>query len=271
MAGISAQDVEDIKAEGFEMTSTKGWIVGLYPNSTDPNSPLADIRVRRAIDHAIDKQELADGLGYGYSRPCDQVFLRESGGWSPDVVGYPFDLDEAKRLLTEAGYPDGFPAKLLMVEFMELDAPIAIQDMLKKNINVEIEFDRVSMAQLSFQIATPPGWDQGWAFGASPEATGSDPGNVLINGTLNNNTTWVGMWQPPELLELAKAAASETDSEKRMKMYQELSKKQIDEYAQCTNLYDLTFFSAVSPRVKGHTVGQFGAGTFAFSFAWIEE
>ena len=271
MAGIAAQDVEDIKAEGFEMTSTKGWIVGLYPNSTDPNSPLADIRVRRAIDHAIDKQELADGLGYGYSRPCDQVFLRESGGWSPDVVGYPFDLDEAKRLLTEAGYPDGFPAKLLMVEFMELDAPIAIQDMLKKNINVEIEFDRVSMAQLSFQIATPPGWDQGWAFGASPEATGSDPGNVLINGTLNNNTTWVGMWQPPELLELAKAAASETDQEKRMAMYRELSKKQIDEYAQCTNLYDLTFFSAVSPRIKGHTVGQFGAGTFAFTFAWIEE
>ncbi len=270
MAGIQAQDLEDIEASGFEVTSTKGWILGLYPDSNTPDSPLADIRVRRAIDHAIDKQELADGLGYGYSRPCDQVYLRESGGWSPDVVGYPFDVAKAKKLLTEAGYPDGFKTKFIMVEFMDLDAPIAIQDMLKRNINVELEFDRVSMAQLSFQIATPPGWE-GFAFGASPEMTGSDPGNVLVNGTLNNNTTWVGMWQPPELLALAKEAASETDSDKRMAIYQEISKRQIDEYAQCTNLYDLTFFSAVNPMVKGHTVGQMGFGAFAFTFAWIEE
>jgi len=149
---------------------------------------------------------------------------------------------------------------------MDLDAPIVIQDILKRNINVELEFDRVSMAQLSFQIATPPGWE-GFAFGASPESTGSDPGNVLVNGPLNNNTTWVGMWQPPELLELAKLAAGETDAEKRMAMYREISKKMIDEYAQCCNLYDLTFFSAVNPRVKGHTVGQFGFGAFAFTFA----
>lgn len=269
-AGIQPQDVDDIKAEGFQMTSTKGWIVGLYPDSNTPDSPLADIKVRRAIDHAIDKELLAEGLGYGYSRPCDQVFLRESGGWSPDVVGYPYDLEKAKALLTEAGYPDGFKAKFLMVEFMTLDAPIAIQDMLKRNINVELEFDRVSMAQLSFQIATPPGWE-GFAFGASPEMTGSDPGNVLVNGTLNNNTTWVGMWQPPDLLELAKKAAAETDAEKRMAIYREISKKQIDEYAQCINLYDLTFFTAVAPRVKGHTVGQFGFGAFAYTFAWLEE
>ncbi len=270
MTGVAAQDVEDIKASGFEMTSTKGWIVGLYPDSNTPDSPLADIRVRRAIDYAIDKQALADGLGYGYSRPCDQVFLRESAAWNPDVVGYPFDIAKAKELLTEAGYPDGFKTKFIMVEFMDLDAPIAIQDMLKKNINVELEFDRVSMAQLSFQIATPPGWE-GFAFGASPEATGSDPGNVLVNGPLNNNTTWVGMWQPSDLLELAKQAAGETDAEKRMAMYREISKKMIDDYAQCCNLYDLTFFTAVNPRVKGHNVGQYGFGTFAFTFAWLEE
>jgi len=46
MTGVAAQDVEDIKATGFEMTSTKGWIVGLYPDSNTPESPLADIRVR---------------------------------------------------------------------------------------------------------------------------------------------------------------------------------------------------------------------------------
>jgi len=269
-SGIQAQDVEDITAAGFQMTSTKGWIIGLYPDSNTPESPLADIRVRRAVEYAIDKQELADGLGYGYSRPCDQVFLRESGGWSPDVVGYPFNPAKAKELLTEAGYPDGFKAKFLMVEFMDLDAPIAIQDMLKKNANIELEFDRVSMAQLSFQIATPPGWD-GFAFGASPEMTGSDPGNVLVNGVLNNNTTWVGVCQPPELQELANQAAAETDSEKRMATYREISKRLADEYATVCNLYDLTFFTAVNPRVKGHTVGQQGFGTFAYTFAWLGE
>lgn len=269
-AGIQAQDLEDIEAQGFPILSSKGWIIGLYPDSNTATSPLADIRVRRAISHAIDKQELADGLGYGYSRPCEQVFLRESGGWSPDVIGYPFDVAKAKELLTEAGYPDGFKAKFLMVDVMTLDAPIAIQDMLKKNINVELEFDRVSMAQLSFQIATPPGWE-GFAFGASPEMTGSDPGNVLVNGTLNNNTTWVGMWQPPDLLDMAKQAASEIDPDRRMQIYQEISKKQIDEYCQCINLYDLTFFSSVNPRVKGHTMGQYGFGAFAYTFAWLEE
>jgi len=267
--GIQVQDAQDIIESGFEVAMTKGWIIGLYPDSNNPDSPFHDIRVRRAMEYALDKETLATGLGYGYYRPCNQVFLEESGGWNPDVVGYPYNLDKARELLTEAGYPDGFPTKLLMVDFMQLDAPVAIQDMLSK-VGIDMEFDRVSMGQLSFQIAQGYGWD-GLAFGASPEMTGSDPGNVLVNGVLNNNTTWVGVWEPPDALELAHQAAQETDTEKRMAMYREISRLLTDEYAVVCNIYDLTFITAVSPVVQGHTVGLGAYGTFSYTFAWLVE
>ncbi len=72
-------------------------------------SPLQDKRVRHAINFAIDKQGIIDGLFLGNARRLNGQLLRPTQpGYDPNIVDYPYDPKKAKQLLTEAGYPNGF-------------------------------------------------------------------------------------------------------------------------------------------------------------------
>jgi peptide/nickel transport system substrate-binding protein len=76
---------------------------------SDRHPALGDVRVRQAIAHAIDKQQLVDLVLYGRAYATNNMF---DGGpnysrWAPaDVKSYAFDLDEGNRILEEAGYLD---------------------------------------------------------------------------------------------------------------------------------------------------------------------
>jgi peptide/nickel transport system substrate-binding protein len=70
-------------------------------------SPLfSDVRVRRALGRAIDKQEIIDVTLLGYGRVVTGPFLPGSWAYNPAVSATPFDPAEARRLLTEAGWHD---------------------------------------------------------------------------------------------------------------------------------------------------------------------
>ena len=77
-------------------------------SSMDPN-PYKDVRVRQAINHAIDRKALVDNLLKGKSvvvnTPC---FPSQFGCDTSAAVAYDYDPEKAKALLAEAGYPDGF-------------------------------------------------------------------------------------------------------------------------------------------------------------------
>jgi peptide/nickel transport system substrate-binding protein len=67
--------------------------------------PLADKRLRQAINYAIDKEALAQSLYSGYAVPADgQLLTPAHFGYNPNVKAYPFDQAKAKALIQEAGY-----------------------------------------------------------------------------------------------------------------------------------------------------------------------
>lgn len=66
-----------------------------------------DVRVRRAINMAVDKQMLIDAFLSGYGKPIDTLQGQLSFGYDPDLKGYPFDPEQAKKLLKEAGIKPG--------------------------------------------------------------------------------------------------------------------------------------------------------------------
>ncbi len=74
------------------------------------NHPTLDRRVRRALNLAIDKRALSKGPHFGFSTPIGSIFHAGAFGARPEKVFNPsrFDLAEAKRLMKEAGYPNGF-------------------------------------------------------------------------------------------------------------------------------------------------------------------
>ncbi len=76
--------------------------------SGDENSPFYDLRVRQAVLHCIDWEDMASVLGGAIGHPTPLFAVPGSWAYDETVELYSYDLDEAKRLLTEAGYPNGF-------------------------------------------------------------------------------------------------------------------------------------------------------------------
>jgi peptide/nickel transport system substrate-binding protein len=78
------------------------------------DSPLKNLKVRQAIFHAINRQEIADKLVTGGSRvPPAPCFPPQFGCIGEAAVQYPFDPAKAKSLLAEAGYPNGLDLDLV--------------------------------------------------------------------------------------------------------------------------------------------------------------
>src|SRR4029077_7679643 len=73
----------------------------------DPKSPFADQRVRKAASLAIDRQALSDADTLGASKPNGNIVLN-SMEYALPIEPDPYDPAQAKKLLAEAGYPNGF-------------------------------------------------------------------------------------------------------------------------------------------------------------------
>ncbi|MBL6454776.1 ABC transporter substrate-binding protein [Belnapia sp. T6] len=73
-----------------------------------PGNPFNDVRVRRALSMAINRQALSERVMEGTAQPTGQWLPEGTFGYNPDVRPTAFDPDGAKRLLAEAGFPQGF-------------------------------------------------------------------------------------------------------------------------------------------------------------------
>ena len=91
-------------------------IMSFYMNPGDP--PLDDYRVRAALEHAINKEALVQGVFLGAGQPVAQFLPPDHWAYHPDITpenpDYAYDPDRARELLAEAGYPDGFEFEFLI-------------------------------------------------------------------------------------------------------------------------------------------------------------
>jgi peptide/nickel transport system substrate-binding protein len=74
--------------------------------------PLRDVRVRQALNHAVDVPLLIKAVLDGKAREVPTMFPRESFGFDPSITPYSRDVGLAKRLLADAGFPNGFDTSL---------------------------------------------------------------------------------------------------------------------------------------------------------------
>jgi peptide/nickel transport system substrate-binding protein len=92
-------------------TYTNGGIEGLYLWDRDGAlvPALADVRVRQAINYAMDRETIVDVVKGGLGRPTVQMFGPSSPAYDESLEGtYDYDVEKAEELMEEAGYGDGF-------------------------------------------------------------------------------------------------------------------------------------------------------------------
>ncbi len=71
-------------------------------------NPLKDARVRHALSLAVNRATIAERVLQGAARPAGQIAVEGQLGYDPTLGAPPFDAAAARRLLAEAGYPEGF-------------------------------------------------------------------------------------------------------------------------------------------------------------------
>jgi peptide/nickel transport system substrate-binding protein len=148
-----------LKSKGYAVTSKGGGIsYVLVPSVTNPNSPLANVKVRQAIEYAIDKEAIALNLGDGYYTAMYQCAGPVQPVYDPNFAGRKYDIEKAKALLKEAGYENGFSTKLIESTSHASDEGPAIQAMLAK-IGITIEIQLISINQW-IDLETN-GWPEG--------------------------------------------------------------------------------------------------------------
>jgi len=76
------------------------------------DNPYKHLKVRQAVNHAIDREAIRKNLVGGQSRVVNAACFPTQFGCTQDVVGYEYNPEESKKLLAEAGYPNGFETTL---------------------------------------------------------------------------------------------------------------------------------------------------------------
>jgi ABC-type transport system substrate-binding protein len=154
----------DLQQKGFQVV--KGYIStgGLIPDSKNADSPLSNLKVRQAVDYAIDRDSLSKNLGYGFWAPTEQYAVPGTTSYITSLPTNNYNPDKAKQLLTEAGYPNGFKITLYgSVAITSRDFATAVQGYLSK---VGITMDVNLMDHAAYTDLSLKGWKNGFAAGA---------------------------------------------------------------------------------------------------------
>ena len=107
MVGVEAETIKaDPKLRLARVIPTAGWWLD-FPEQWNPKSPWHDRRVRLAATLAVDKQALNQAERLGFSRLTGSI-IPSVMEFALRLEPYPYDPAQAKRLLAEAGYPNGF-------------------------------------------------------------------------------------------------------------------------------------------------------------------
>jgi peptide/nickel transport system substrate-binding protein len=116
VAGGTSDVVTGAENAGLTVSKyTNGGIEGVYLwDRAGALAPaLGDVRVRQAINYAMDRDTIVKTVKGGLGEPTVQMFGPDSAGYDESLEdSYPFDLDKAKQLMAEAGYADGFAMTL---------------------------------------------------------------------------------------------------------------------------------------------------------------
>lgn len=128
-------NVEPLSLDQFADSPVYDTVLGVGPqplvlaiNEEKAGTPLADVRVRQALNYATDKESIVEGLFSDAVEPLPgSVLFEPYQQENPDLAAYPYDPEKAKALLAEAGYGDGLELEVDVPSGTYVSADLASQ------------------------------------------------------------------------------------------------------------------------------------------------
>jgi len=222
--------------------------------------PFDDIRVRQAINYAINKQELIDGVLLGLGEPVSSPYKPGTRWTNPELQPYSYDAQKAIALLKEAGYSDhdgdgildkdGKPLTFEMLtnqnKQREMSA-VLIQRRLKE-IGIDARIRVLEWASFIGRFIKTGEFDAvvlGWSLSLDPDQYSIWHSSQQAPGQFN----FIG-YSNPQVDRLLEQGRLELDIEKRTKIYHEFARL-LQEDSPIVYLYAGYGLPAIHKRIKG--------------------
>lgn len=154
---LSNDVVPEVEAAGWDLhTQELDWVgLTLVDRDGSMGTPLSDVRVRQAINMALDNEAVLNAYGAGYGTVTTQVFNTSSPAFDAALdERYPYDIEAAQALMAEAGYADGFTLQMPSVSALGEAVFAIIADSLA-DINITVEYTEVAIASFFDEILAP--------------------------------------------------------------------------------------------------------------------
>ena len=231
--------------------------MGVYYYTFNQNiEPFGDVRVRRALQMAVDRKAMLDALFDGKGVVVHGILPPGLVGHNPNLPEIPYDPAAAKALLAEAGYPDGFEMTVSQITDQT--------DVLARN-----ELFQAMMAEIGVKVKIDIMDEAAWyavrADGALPmyttlwSADYNDPDNFIYTFFAPGNTTRRSFnFKNEELSKRVAAARAIVDPAARMKEYESLENAIIQDEAAWIPLFSTQHIFVVNDRVEGFNVSWNG-------------
>ena len=238
LAAFSAVPLADLdrisKVEGIEVI-TKGYESLTYQLVVEINhrrKELADLKVRKAIAHAIDRDFVVESVFLGYAKPASgPVPQNDKQFYTADVPIYPFDVAKANALLDEAGYKrdgDGTRFKVKLLPAPYFNETRQFGDYLRQALAaVGIDAEIVNNDAAAHQKAVYT--DHAFDLAVAPPVFRGDPAistTILVQSGIADGVPFSnqGGYANPQLDALIAKAAETLDTAKRTELYKDFQK-----------------------------------------------
>jgi ABC-type transport system substrate-binding protein len=260
---IAPQNFDSLQEDPDIVVDTAPQLSYDYLGINLTREPFTDVRVRQAIAYAMDREQLCDAGFFGL---CDTLYEPVGGGspWNFDYRPYERDVEKAKELLAEAGYPDGFEMELLpTTQYGETVRAAQVLQQQLAEIGIEASINA-------------PEWSE-WL-----ELEGNFNYDAYIcnwNGLIDADQYYYLQhrtdqvfnftgYSNPEFDELVEQGRSISDFDERYGIYEQANKILVDD-APYVYMYNKQEIRAYAPEVKGFVVRPDQANNFWT--VWLDE
>lgn len=258
----------EAKVRFGDLLQERPWLGTYYYGFNNAKAPFKDNKtLRQAMNYAVDRERINDLVLEGRYYPGRGVLPPGMPGYNPDLKGYEYNPELAKKLMAEAGYPDGIEVELNVNNNpRHMAVAEAIQAQLaelgiKLNIKVldwGVHLDLCERAETEM-------FRMGWVVDYA------DPDNflyVLLHSSNHGSKGNYSFFSNARADELMAAARVETDYDKRIALYREAEKIIVDE-APWIFLFHYTTSLLGQERVRNLNLPAFGDYTTPLEVVWV--
>ncbi|AQQ54585.1 ABC transporter substrate-binding protein [Planococcus lenghuensis] len=222
--GVDPENYETIEENpDLKLLSRPPLNIG-YLGLTVTREPFDNPLVRRALNHAVDKEAMIEAFFGGQAIPAKNPIPPAVAGYNDELEPYPFDPEKAKELLAEAGYPDGFEMELYAMPVARPYMPDAgrVAEYLQSSFaDIGVTAEIVTFEWATYLEKAKNGEADAFLLGWT--GTNGDADDFIYSlwhgeniGSLNST-----QYDNPELNAILEEARTITDQEQRNELYRE--------------------------------------------------